>query len=273
MSRLIPRFGLAFVMASLPLVAKPGGMPNVVPSYMKDAPSSSASEPWNPAFSMAYLEGATPKDGSEMFAFGVEQDAPNLSDTSFYFRQSEQDDHRIERLRILIDNNVQPLVAEFRFGPKMGRIDLLGQVCLEKFSPVRAVATVADGSHFAAGRYIESSQVCRSLKGNPSETGAAEILVSFLDLDTPVGGMRSARLKFATPTDLQELTNQSKGTCRVYAMIDETLLFDMLGESNSVCGKSIGFNFVSSAGKTLTISAEFGGDVAVERVIALDDTN
>lgn len=261
------RFGFVFVMAALPFAAQSGGMPNVVPSYMKDAPTTSTGEPWNPAFSMAYLEGATPQDGGEMFDFGVEQDMPDLSDTSFYFRQSGQDDHRIERLRILIDNNAQPLVADYKFGPKMERIDLLGQVCLEKFSAVRAVATVAGGDHFEVGRYIESSQLCRAKTAERRTDG--EVSVSFPQSDSTSAGTLTAQLAFAMPPGRENTAGAGNAACRVSVLLDDELLFDMSGDRDGACGKPIAFSFAQEAAIALTVRTEFAGAPMVEHVFAL----
>ncbi|WP_118133614.1 quinoprotein dehydrogenase-associated SoxYZ-like carrier [Oceanicella sp. SM1341] len=67
---------------------------------------------------------------------------------------------RIVKLTLVVDENPAPVVAEFRFGPAIGRLDLETRVRVNEYSNIRALAETEDGRVYMTGRFVKASGGC-----------------------------------------------------------------------------------------------------------------
>lgn len=97
----------------------------------------------------------------------------------------------ITALKLVIDENPSPLVAEFRFGPAMHPLKLETRVRVNQYSNLRVIADTAEGS-FMTGRYVKASGGCSA----PATKDPAAALA----------GMGEMRLKLFDPQPAQQST-------------------------------------------------------------------
>jgi sulfur-oxidizing protein SoxY len=84
---------------------------------------------------------------------------PDPSATPLTLRFADDPQRRIKRVRVFIDNNPSPLVATFDFGATpLTEIDM--RVRIDRFTSVRAIAEMADGSMEMRSSWVKASGGC-----------------------------------------------------------------------------------------------------------------
>ncbi|MDT0634396.1 quinoprotein dehydrogenase-associated SoxYZ-like carrier [Spectribacter hydrogenoxidans] len=73
---------------------------------------------------------------------------------------SSDDERRIERLWLVIDNNPVPMSAEFEFGPAAASADIATRVRVNAYTHMRAIAETGDGQLYMTTRYVKASGGC-----------------------------------------------------------------------------------------------------------------
>jgi sulfur-oxidizing protein SoxY len=84
---------------------------------------------------------------------------PDPSATPLTLRFADDAQRRIKRVRVFIDNNPSPLVATFEFGATpLTEIDM--RVRIDRFTSVRAIAELADGTMEMRSSWVKASGGC-----------------------------------------------------------------------------------------------------------------
>ena len=66
----------------------------------------------------------------------------------------------IKKIYIIVDNNPSPVAGVFNFSPDNGRVKIETRLRFEKFSFVRAVAEMNDGTLFQAAEWVKAEGGC-----------------------------------------------------------------------------------------------------------------
>lgn len=96
----------------------------------------------------------------------VSLDAPDRAEDAavvpiaIHDRLADDDDRRIEKLWLFIDNNPVPMSAEFEFGPGAPNADIATRVRVNAYTHMRAVAETSDGKLYMDTRYVKASGGC-----------------------------------------------------------------------------------------------------------------
>ncbi|HMM09699.1 MAG TPA: quinoprotein dehydrogenase-associated SoxYZ-like carrier [Paracoccus solventivorans] len=72
---------------------------------------------------------------------------------------------RIVKLALVVDQNPAPVAGEFSFGPATAPLDFELRVRVDAYSDIRAIATLEDGRHIMAGRFVKASGGCAAPAG------------------------------------------------------------------------------------------------------------
>ena len=97
----------------------------------------------------------------------------------------------ITAMKLVVDENPAPLVAEFRFGPAMHPLKLETRVRVNQYSNLRVIADTGAGS-FMTGRFVKASGGCSAPATKDPEAALA--------------GMGEMRLKLFEPAEVQQST-------------------------------------------------------------------
>lgn len=66
----------------------------------------------------------------------------------------------IAKLYLFVDQNPEPLVGRFDFTPALERADLALRVRVDRYTDVRAVAVLNDGTHFMVKNFVKAAGGC-----------------------------------------------------------------------------------------------------------------
>jgi sulfur-oxidizing protein SoxY len=99
---------------------------------------------------------------------------PDPAATPLTLRFADDAQHRIKRVRVFIDNNPSPLVATFEFGATpLTEIDM--RVRIDRFTSVRAVAEMSDGSLEMRSSWVKAAGGCSAPSTNTAGGTLGEI--------------------------------------------------------------------------------------------------
>ena len=127
--------------------------------YAVGEPQEPSSSAWD-ALRVRYYGDASMGMVDERF-MSVEAPAntPDPSATPLTLRFADDAQRRIKRVRVFIDNNPSPLVATFDLGvTPLTEIDL--RVRIDRFTSVRAIAELSDGSLEMRSTWVKASGGC-----------------------------------------------------------------------------------------------------------------
>ncbi len=128
------------------------------------------------------------QDGAALLSIDAPYRAEDAATVPVVIQQTDTGP-TITALKLVIDENPSPLVAEFRFGPAMHPLKLETRVRVNQYSNLRVIAD-ADGGSFMTGRFVKASGGCSA----PATKDPAAALA----------GMGEMRLKlFGEPTAQQ----------------------------------------------------------------------
>jgi hypothetical protein len=80
-------------------------------------------------------------------------------------RIKQLQDHRIDRLKLIIDENPAPMATEFSFGPDMYPLQFEARVRVARYSNLRVIATLHTGKDYMVGGFIKASGGCSAPAG------------------------------------------------------------------------------------------------------------
>jgi sulfur-oxidizing protein SoxY len=105
----------------------------------------------------------------------------------------------VRALYLVIDNNPSPLAAVFHFGALADRSEVATRVRVDDYTNLHAVAETADGTLFAAERFIKAAGGCSAPAGNDPSLASARLGKMKLSLTQPPGQRASVQLLISHP--------------------------------------------------------------------------
>ena len=90
----------------------------------------------------------------------VPSNTPDPAATPLTLRFADDEQRRIKRVRVFIDNNPSPLVATFDFASATPVTEINMRVRIDRFTSVRAVAETADGGLEMRSAWVKASGGC-----------------------------------------------------------------------------------------------------------------
>jgi sulfur-oxidizing protein SoxY len=101
----------------------------------------------------------------------VPANTPDPASTPITLHLADDAQHRIQRVRVFVDNNPSPLVATFDFAEiPITEIDM--HVRVDRFTSVRAVAETKDGALEMRSAWVKASGGCSAPPTDSSQGGA-----------------------------------------------------------------------------------------------------
>lgn len=113
-------------------------------------------------------------DGAALFDLDAPYRAHDAATVPIRIVQAEGTE-RIVRLTLIVDENPAPVVAEFDFGPAMGRLEFETRVRVDSYSNVRAIAETEDGRLYMTGRFVKASGGCSAPSMKDAEAALAAL--------------------------------------------------------------------------------------------------
>lgn len=74
--------------------------------------------------------------------------------------QPQQANHAIKTIHLIIDNNPSPYSAKFEFSPLLETIDIATRVRVDRYTNIRAIAEMQDGSLHMVKTFVKASGGC-----------------------------------------------------------------------------------------------------------------
>jgi sulfur-oxidizing protein SoxY len=130
-------------------------------------PSSSA---WDLLRAKYYGERAMGVVDETYMSLEVPGNTPDSAATPLTLRFADDDQRRIRRVRVFIDNNPSPLVATFDFASATPVTEINLRVRIDRFTSVRAIAETADGGLEMRSSWVKASGGCSAPPG-PTAAG------------------------------------------------------------------------------------------------------
>jgi sulfur-oxidizing protein SoxY len=90
----------------------------------------------------------------------VPANTPDPSATPLTLRFADDDQRRIKRVRVFVDNNPSPLVATFDFAGATPLTEINLRVRIDRFTSVRAIAETSDGGLEMRSSWVKASGGC-----------------------------------------------------------------------------------------------------------------
>lgn len=114
------------------------------------------------------------KDGSALFTMEAPYRAHDAAIVPVEITQNDDTGLTIEKLFLVVDENPVPVVAEFEFGPSIGKVDFETRVRVDLYSNIRAIAEASDGNLYMAGRFVKASGGCSAPALKDMESSIAQ---------------------------------------------------------------------------------------------------
>lgn len=150
---------LCAAIASIPVTAVAGGSSSFLPAYMQTQNPMIESETWNDWLREEMVGQTTLLDGEDLMSLDAPVQAFDAATVPFTLRQRAGTE-RITHLKMVVDENPMPLVADFTFGPQMGEISFESRVRYDVYSNIRAIARLEDGRTMMVGRFVQAAGGC-----------------------------------------------------------------------------------------------------------------
>ena len=97
-------------------------------------------------------------------------------------------DKYIKDIYIVIDNNPEPMSADFHFTPDIGLIDISTRMRVDQYSFIRAIAKMNDGSLHMISRFVKASGGCSAPAGKDAAAALARLGKMQIRMRTPTIG-------------------------------------------------------------------------------------
>lgn len=125
------------------------------------------------------------KDGAGLFTLEAPYRAHDAAIVPVTLTQLEGSPETIKKLTLIVDENPAPVVAEFEFGPSLGRLELETRIRIDLYSNVRAIAETEGGELYMAGRFVKASGGCSA--------------PALKDMDEAVASAGKMKMRFFSP--------------------------------------------------------------------------
>jgi sulfur-oxidizing protein SoxY len=116
---------------------------------------------------------------------------------------SQTNEHFIETIWLIVDNNPSPIAAVFHFTRDSGRADIETRIRVEEYTYVRAVALTNKGELYMAANYVKASGGCSAPAGKDALAAKANLGKMRLRINeaTVAGRPAVAQLMISHPND------------------------------------------------------------------------
>jgi sulfur-oxidizing protein SoxY len=172
----------------------------------------------------------------------------------------------VKSLKLVIDKNPAPLVADFIFGPAAGNGErtIETRVRVDMYSNVRAIVETADGQLLMATKFVKAAGGCSAPALKDTDAALAEagkMQIKFLG--GAAGGQHAGELKIRHPQYSGLQLNQATGyyiPAKFLRVIDVARagerVFRMEGGISLSENPNIRFSYAAGADETLEVKAE-----------------
>lgn len=132
------------------------------------------------------------KDGSALFDVVAPYRANDAAIVPVTITQIDPDAPRIERVKLVIDENPAPLAATITFGAAMHPLDFETRIRVNQYSNVRVLADTATGTYMN-GRFVKASGGCSA----PATKDPAQALATMGQMRLKLFGDPAVQQSFA----------------------------------------------------------------------------
>ena len=146
------------------------------PSRALEEPTQPSGSAWQLLRAKYYGERFMGEVDEAFMSLEVPANTPDPAATPLTLRFADDDQRRIKRVRVFIDNNPSPLVATFDFpGTPVTEINM--RVRVDRFTSVRAIAETSDGGLEMRSGWVKASGGCSAPPGAAAGGVLGEIRV------------------------------------------------------------------------------------------------
>jgi sulfur-oxidizing protein SoxY len=139
------------------------------------------------------------KDGSALLRIDAADRAENAALVPIALHLDDPLAQQVEALYFVIDNNPSPLAAVFHFGPAADRHEVATRVRIDDYTYLHAIAETADGSLYAAERFIKAAGGCSAPAGNDPALALARLGKMKISLAPREGATQTVSLLISHP--------------------------------------------------------------------------
>lgn len=116
--------------------------------------------------------------------------------------QPQQAHHRIKNIHLIIDNNPDPYAAKLTFSPTLENIDIATRVRVDRYTPIRAIAELNDGSLHMVSTFVKASGGCSAPAGKDAAAAQARFGQTQIRMRSPrVGHATMAQVMISHPNN------------------------------------------------------------------------
>ena len=90
-------------------------------------------------------------------------------------KQPQTADAYIQNIHIIIDRNPMPYSANFHLSPTLGTVDIATRVRIDRYTHIRAIAEMNDGSLHMVAEYVRASGGCSAPAMKDAEAAIARL--------------------------------------------------------------------------------------------------
>ncbi|MEL6264469.1 MAG: quinoprotein dehydrogenase-associated SoxYZ-like carrier [Pseudomonadota bacterium] len=189
---MIRLMGTAMALILAPAMALAGGAPE------------RASDTW-PMLSAQIWPDAEIADGDAMIRIDAPTRAEDAALVPFDVAMAPGNGRIVRSMTIIVEENPAPVAAEFTFSERMGReFRISTRLRVERYSNIRVVAELDDGSLIEAARYVKASGGCAAPAVKDAEAALASLgrmkLREFAGDELPAG-MAEAQVMMRHPNN------------------------------------------------------------------------
>ena len=255
---------------SLPGVVLAGGSSSFLPDYMRTQNPLEPSATWDDWLREEMLGAVQPLDGEDLLSLDAPVQASDAATVPVTLRQEPGTGQRITHLKMIVDENPMPLVADFTFGPLMGDVSFETRVRYDVFSNIRAIARLEDGRSMMVGRFVQAAGGCSAAVSRDVaalETTMGEMRLKQIDTSGGTstagdGKPREVQLMIRHPnfTGLQVHTGsldhiEARSVNLVEVTLDGEMLFTMEGGFSISENPSFRFSYLDKGASEMMVRA------------------
>jgi sulfur-oxidizing protein SoxY len=100
---------------------------------------------------------------------------PALVPITITSKISQEPEHYVKTIYLIIDKNPKPLAGKFSFTQESGQADLSMRIRINEYSKVRVIAELNDGSLSMATRFVKASGGCAAPVGSDIDKAMARL--------------------------------------------------------------------------------------------------
>lgn len=152
-------------------------------------PLFAAEDIW-PALKSSYFADRPIHDAKDWLLLLIPENAEDSSivPVSITSQKPQTQQQRITALHLIIDNNPMPHAAKFSFSEHLNTIDISTRIRVDKFSYIRVIAEMSDGSLHMTSKFIQAAGGCSAPASKDSKAALARIGKMQIRMREPIIG-------------------------------------------------------------------------------------